>query len=69
MKTLPDKLKSLIDIDGAAAGAYSGLTSVMDTITKIETVPVSSEVPITLDDFSACPTNYPILQDEAAKGV
>lgn len=69
LKTLPDRLNSLVDVEGAAAGAYSGLTSIADTLTTIETVPISSEVPITLDDFSACPTQYPYLQDMLAMGA
>ena len=57
-KTIPPKLRSLVDVEGAKNGMYGQLGKVNASIDELKTNMVSSEVPITLDDYRADPTQY-----------
>ncbi len=50
-KKIPPMLRSLVDVQGAAAGMYSSFDDIAASISKITTTTTSSEVPITLKDY------------------
>lgn len=62
LKQLPDKLRSLVDVDGAKVSMYSQLGKMSQTVKKAGVTIVSAEVPITLNDYTSSPTSYPKLE-------
>ena len=61
-KKVPPMIRSVVDVEGAANGMYSNLAGVLKSSSSLSTLCTSSEVPITLDDFTSSPTTYPRLQ-------
>lgn len=57
-KTIPPKLRKLVDVEGAKNGMYDQLGSFSMPIGEIKQNMVSSEVPITLEDYHADPSQY-----------
>lgn len=57
-KTVPDKIRSVVDIDGAAAGMYAQMGKISLSLDLIKANMVSSEAPITLNDYRADPSRY-----------
>lgn len=57
-KTVPDKIRSIVDIDGAKAGVYAQMGKVNASFDEIQSNMISSEVPITLEDYRADPSQY-----------
>ena len=57
-KTIPPKLRKLVDTEGAKNGMYDQLGSFNMPIGEIKQNMVSSEVPITLEDYHADPSQY-----------
>ena len=55
-KDVPPKIRSIVDVDGAANGMYSQLGKMVGSMTPLSNVFVSSEVPITVDDYYADPS-------------
>ena len=62
LKKIPPKLRSVVDIEGAKNSMYASLDDLKNTYKSITTTSISSEVPITLDDYKAAPGNYPRLE-------
>lgn len=57
-KEIPPKIRSIVDVDGAANGMYAQMGKMQASLKKLESNMVSSEVPITLDDYYAAPAQY-----------
>ena len=57
-KTVPPKLRSIVDVDGAANGMYAQLGKMNAAIDQIQSNMVSSEVSIMLGDYRADPSQY-----------
>lgn len=57
-KTIPPKLRKLVDTEGAKNGMYDQFGSFNIPIGEIKQNMVSSEVPITLEDYHADPSQY-----------
>ena len=51
-------MRKLVDADGAANGMYAQTGKVNASIDEMHSNMVSSEVPITLDDYRADPSQY-----------
>ena len=58
-KKVPPMLNSIVDVQGAAAGAYADLAAMpTKLISKFQQNFTSAEVPITLMDYQADPSKY-----------
>lgn len=58
-KKVPPMLNSIVDVQGAAAGMYADMASPVEQMwANLSAHMISSEVPITLDDYQADPQRY-----------
>ena len=58
-KPIPDKIRSIVDVDGAANGMYAQMGKMQASIREFQqNNMVSSEVPIELEDYQAAPLQY-----------
>lgn len=57
-KTVPPKIESIVDIQGAANGVYDKLGKMSMSMQSLSNITTSAEVPITLADYEASPQKY-----------
>jgi len=57
-KTVPPKIRSIVDIEGAANGMYDKLGKCQNSMQSLSNIIISTEVPITVNDYNADPYSY-----------
>lgn len=57
-KGIPPKIRNIVDVEGAKNGMYAQMGKMQASLKKLEENMVSSEVPITLEDYYAAPSQY-----------
>lgn len=57
-KDVPPKIESIVDVEGAANGMYKQLGKIQQNMKQINSFIISVDVPITLQDYRANPSEY-----------
>ena len=58
-KPIPDKIRNIVDVDGAANGMYAQMGKMQASIREFQqNNMISTEVPIELEDYLAAPLQY-----------